>query len=67
MAQLGRALRSGRRGRRFKSCYPDYYDGALVELVDTLVSGTSGRKPVQVRLLYALYEKANTFKDENHR
>src|SRR5690554_8016483 len=23
MAQLGSALRSGRRGRRFKSCYPD--------------------------------------------
>ena len=23
MAQLGRALRSGRRGRRFKSCHPD--------------------------------------------
>ena len=24
MAQLGRALRSGRRGRRFKSCHPDH-------------------------------------------
>ena len=24
MAQLGRALRSGRRSRRFKSCYPDW-------------------------------------------
>lgn len=24
MAQLGSALRSGRRGRRFKSCYPDH-------------------------------------------
>ena len=23
IAQLGRALRSGRRGRRFESCYPD--------------------------------------------
>ena len=25
MAQLGRALRSGRRGRRFKSCRADYF------------------------------------------
>ena len=24
MAQFGRALRSGRRGRRFKSCHPDH-------------------------------------------
>ena len=24
VAQLGRALRSGRRGRRFKSCHPDH-------------------------------------------
>lgn len=26
MAQLGSALRSGRRGRRFKSCYPDQHN-----------------------------------------
>ena len=25
MAQFGRALRSGRRGRRFKSCHPDHF------------------------------------------
>lgn len=25
MAQFGRALRLGRRGRRFKSCYPDHF------------------------------------------
>ena len=25
VAQLGRALRSGRRGRRFKSCHSDFY------------------------------------------
>ncbi|QNJ15110.1 hypothetical protein SynA18461_02493 [Synechococcus sp. A18-46.1] len=24
MAQLGSALRSGRRGRRFESCHPDW-------------------------------------------
>ena len=24
VAQFGRALRSGRRGRRFKSCHPDH-------------------------------------------
>ena len=28
VAQLGRALRSGRRGRRFKSCHFDYLAGA---------------------------------------
>ena len=26
VAQLGRALRSGRRGRKFKSCHSDYYE-----------------------------------------
>ncbi len=26
VAQLGRALRSGRRGRRFESCHPDHYN-----------------------------------------
>ena len=25
VAQFGRALRSGRRGRRFKSCHPDHF------------------------------------------
>ena len=33
VAQLGRALRSGRRGRRFKSCHPDF-------LADAWASGT---------------------------
>ena len=27
VAQLGRALRSGRRGRRFKSCHSDFFIG----------------------------------------
>ena len=27
VAQFGRALRSGRRGRRFKSCHPDHLTG----------------------------------------
>jgi hypothetical protein len=27
VAQFGRALRSGRKGRRFKSCHPDQYGG----------------------------------------
>ena len=26
VAQLGRALRSGRKGRRFESCHPDQYE-----------------------------------------
>ena len=29
IAQLGSALRSGRRGRRFKSCYPDHVEAKL--------------------------------------
>ena len=34
MAQLGRALRSGRRGRRFKSCRADYEMGSRQSLRD---------------------------------
>ena len=30
IAQLGRALRSGRRGRRFESCFPDKEDFAFI-------------------------------------
>ena len=30
MAQFGRALRSGRRGRRFKSCHPDHFKSTTV-------------------------------------
>ena len=32
MAQFGRALRSGRRGRRFKSCRIDYLEEVLESL-----------------------------------
>ena len=34
VAQLGRALRSGRRGRRFKSCRADYEMGSRQSLRD---------------------------------
>ena len=37
MAQLGRALRSGRRGRRFESCHADSLAGARPEAL--IVSG----------------------------
>ena len=30
VAQLGRALRSGRRGHRFKSCHPDHFSSTSV-------------------------------------
>ena len=51
VAQFGRALRSGRRGRRFKSCHLDQY-AAVVELADTrdLKSLAGNSVPVQVRL-----------------
>ena len=32
MAQLGRALRSGRKGRRFESCHPDQYQQKPIEI-----------------------------------
>ena len=31
VAQLGSALRSGRRGRRFKSCHPDHVEKKAFE------------------------------------
>jgi hypothetical protein len=34
VAQLGRALRSGRRGRRFKSCHPDTFSPPEVVQTD---------------------------------
>ncbi len=61
VAQFGRVLRSGRRGRRFKSCHLDQKSGvnqihrrifaAVVELADTrdLKSLGSNIVPVQVR------------------
>ena len=33
VAQLGRALRSGRRGRKFKSCHLDQKDYLMVVLI----------------------------------
>ena len=35
VAQLGRALRSGRRGRRFKSCHSDFFIGLPQSLMFT--------------------------------
>jgi hypothetical protein len=42
VAQLGSALRSGRRGRRFKSGHPDCAAGSVVVVGDT--SATEGQK-----------------------
>lgn len=48
VAQLGSALRSGRRGRRFKSCHPDHfswgqYDGGYL--------GVAGFQPDEIMAL----------------
>ena len=37
IAQLGRALGSGPRGRRFESCFPDLYNGGLAQLGERLL------------------------------
>ena len=37
VAQLGRALRLGRRGRRFKSCLSDHYNGVVAQLVERMI------------------------------
>ncbi len=36
VAQLGRALGLGPRGRRFESCHSDHYNGALAQLGERL-------------------------------
>ncbi len=36
MAQFGRALRSGRRGRRFKSCHPDHMKAQTLSGLQTV-------------------------------
>ena len=46
MAQLGSALRSGRRGRRFKSCHPDPAQAAAVARFGCIRSaGSWSRRP----------------------
>ena len=51
MAQFGRALRSGRKGRRFKSCHPDFLFRGVAQLVARLlweqdVGGSSPFTPI---------------------
>ena len=41
MAQVGSALRSGRRGRRFKSCYPDHQPAASLRAFSLLTQHPS--------------------------
>ena len=43
IAQLGSALRSGRRGRRFKSCYPDHVEAKFALLRLFLCKKSSAR------------------------
>ena len=35
VAQLGRALRSGRKGRRFESCHPDHVGANVISFAPT--------------------------------
>ena len=51
VAQFGRALRSGRKGRRFKSCHPDFLFRGVAQLVARLlweqdVGGSSPFTPI---------------------
>ncbi len=40
-------------------CGTPFYNARMAELVDALVSGTSGRKPVQVRALFRAPQKSS--------
>ena len=51
VAQFGRALRSGRKGSRFKSCHPDFLFRGVAQLVARLlweqdVGGSSPFTPI---------------------
>ena len=52
MAQFGRALRSGRRGRKFESCHSDFEK----ELAGILLNKDSGI--FYVKFVYPVYKKA---------
>ncbi len=56
VAQFGRALRSGRRGRRFESCHLDHnWTPVLIQCVSNLVSSFFLQKPLFARVyLYFL-------------
>ena len=43
MAQFGRALRSGRRGRKFKSCHPDHVAASYISLAATFLQKSPTR------------------------
>ena len=71
MAQFGRALRSGRRGRRFKSCHPDQGTQCVHQKlrgVAQLVArtaggrGAAGSSPVTptISSVHNVYEVMNT-------
>ena len=49
MAQLGRALRSGRRGRRFKSCRLDWHTWSVGQAVKTPPSHGGNRGSIPLR------------------
>ena len=60
VAQLGRALGLGPRGRRFESCLPDYINGALAQLGERLLctQEVSGSIPLGSTILnneFSLY------------
>ena len=57
MAQLGRALRSGRKGRRFKSCHPDHI-GAKFALLRLIFLTKISHPPAS--LLFIFREKSRS-------
>ena len=62
VAQLGRALRSGRRGRRFKSCHFDYLAGAPKTLeIRFSVFFFVGIKSIKIHLVTNLVTNNTTF------
>ena len=72
MAQLGRALRSGRRGRRFKSCRLDWHTWSVGQAVKTPPShgGNRGSIPLrtteipEINLRFFLYQDTFLFLTE---
>lgn len=62
VAQLGRALSSGGRGRRFKSCHPDY----IKENISNVKSHYGRRVEKQLRSIYEKNESRRSVCDYRH-
>ncbi len=59
VAQLGRALRSGRRGRRFKSCQPDHFlfQESLITAAFCLLSGAQESCTMKLSMIIPAYNE----------